>query len=110
MNILYVHGPDHVTPIEQQAAAFDAQHRKGRFAHLGVSNMSPRMLQDWFAVAEARGFVKPAYYQGQYNLLCRGHEASLLPLLREHGMHYVAFSPLGHGVLAGILSFPSRPL
>ena len=101
MNVLYCHGPDKITPIEEQAAAFDAQYRKGRFAYLGVSNLSPEMLVEWLDVADAKGYVKPSYYQGQYNLITRTHEDNLMPLLRAHGIHYVVFSPLAHGILAG---------
>lgn len=32
VNVLYIHGPDYATPIEQQAKAFDDVHKKGRFS------------------------------------------------------------------------------
>jgi aflatoxin B1 aldehyde reductase len=59
------------------------------------------MLEEWLAIAEAQGYVKPSVYQGQYNLLCRGFETSLFPLLRKHNIKFNAFSPLAGGFLLG---------
>ena len=58
---------------------------------LGVSNFSPEMVEEMIAIAEAKGFVKPTVYQGQYNLLCRGHEKRLFSILRKHGIAYNAY-------------------
>lgn len=62
------------------------------------------MIREWLNVADKEGLVKPSYYQGQYNLLCRGYETEQLPLLKEHGIHFVAFSPLAGGFLMGKVS------
>ena len=70
-------------------------------AQLGVSNISPQMLKSWLEIAESKGYVKPTVYQGQYNLLCRGYETTLFPLLREYNIHFNAFSPLAGGFLLG---------
>ena len=101
VNVLYCHAPDFVTPIADQAQAFNDQFKRGRFAQLGVSNFSPEMLQEWLDVAEAKGYVKPTVYQGHYNLLVRQYESSLFPLLRKHGIVFNGYSPLGGGFLLG---------
>jgi aflatoxin B1 aldehyde reductase len=59
------------------------------------------MLEEWLSIAEHEGYVKPTVYQGQYNLLCRGFEETLFPLLRKHHMSFAAFSPLAGGFLLG---------
>ena len=59
------------------------------------------MVEEWLSIAEKEGYVKPSVYQGQYNLLCRGYETSLFPLLRKHNIHFNAFSPLAGGFLLG---------
>ena len=59
------------------------------------------MVEEWLSVAEKEGFVKPSVYQGQYNLLCRGYETTLLPVLRKHNIHFTGFSPLAGGFLLG---------
>ena len=61
----------------------------------------PDMVEDWLRIAKDKEYVKPTWYQGQYNLLCRTYEDILFPLLRSEGMHFAAYSPLGGGFLNG---------
>ena len=53
---------------------------------------------------EEKGYVKPSVYQGEYNLISRGVEAALIPLIRKHNIKFVAYSPLGGGFLSGKLT------
>ncbi|KAI1479701.1 Aldo/keto reductase [Daldinia eschscholtzii] len=101
VNIFYAHGPDHVTPLKEQAAAFDAVYRDGKCARTGVCNFSPESFAEYLEICEKEGYVKPTAFQGQYNLLCRGYETTLFPLLRKHGISFVAYSPLAGGMLTG---------
>ncbi|KAF2165153.1 hypothetical protein M409DRAFT_67429 [Zasmidium cellare ATCC 36951] len=101
VNVLYCHAPDFSTPIADQAKAFNDQYKKGRFTHLGVSNLSADYLTEWIQIAEKEGYVKPSVYQGQYNLLCRSLEETLFPLLRKHGIKFAGYSPLAGGFLLG---------
>lgn len=66
------------------------------------------MLEEWLHIADEKGLVKPTVYQGQYNLLCRTYETTLLPLLRKHNISFVAFSPLAGGFLTGKLTFSKK--
>lgn len=70
-------------------------------SQLGVSNFSPQMIEEWMSIAEKEGLVKPSVYQGQYNLLCRAYEDTLLPVLRKYNMSFTGFSPLAGGFLLG---------
>lgn len=99
LHTLYIHAPDGRTPLEEQAAGMDAQFRAGRTERVGISNFTAEMLREFIAICRKRGFVLPSVYQGQYNLLRREAEESLLPLLREEGMAFVAYSPLATGLL-----------
>lgn len=101
VNVIYCHAPDGETPIAEQAKAFSDQYVKGRFTYLGVSNFSVQMLQEWLDIAEKEGYVKPTWFQGQYNLLCRSYEDELFPLLRKNGIHFAGYSPLAGGFLLG---------
>lgn len=67
------------------------------------------MLEEWLKIADEHGYIKPTVYQGQYNLLCRGWEDELLPLLRKHGISFSGFSPLAGGFLTGKLTFATDP-
>ncbi|KAI1433456.1 Aldo/keto reductase [Xylaria sp. CBS 124048] len=113
INILYAMGPDRITPLEEQAAAFDAVYRQGKFNKLGICNFPPGMFQQYIEIAESKGYVKPSVYQGQCmadltvvnNVLCRTYETTLFPLLRKHNIAFNAFSPLAQGMLTGKLTF-----
>lgn len=59
------------------------------------------MVEEWLSIAEKEGLVKPSAYEGQYNLICRGYETTLFPLLRKHGIQFNGFSPLAGGFLLG---------
>lgn len=55
------------------------------------------------------GYVKPSVFQGQYNLLCRTYETTLFPLLRQHGIAFMAYAPLAGGMLTGKVTLLSNP-
>lgn len=57
----------------------------------GVSNTPPAILEEILHICEQNGWQKPSAYQGDYNLVTRGMETKLLPILRAHGMSFVAF-------------------
>jgi aflatoxin B1 aldehyde reductase len=82
--------------------------QNGTFSNFGVSNFSADMLEEWLHIADERGYVKPTLYQGQYNILCRGWETKIFPLLKKHGMKFSAFSPLAGGFLTGKLTFATE--
>ena len=49
------------------------------------------MLEQVLRLCEEKGLQKPSCYQGDYNLVTRGMETKLLPILRAHGMTFNAF-------------------
>lgn len=49
------------------------------------------MLEKMLQLCEQNGWEKPSCYQGPYNLVTRGMEKELLPLLRAHGIAFNAF-------------------
>lgn len=55
-------------------------------------------------LCEENGWQKPSCYQGEYNVVTRGMETKLLPLLSAHGMTFNAFRPLAAGFLTGKLT------
>ena len=56
-----------------------------------MSNFPPEVLEKTLRLCEEKGLQKPSCYQGDYNLVTRGMETKLLPILRAHGMTYNAF-------------------
>ena len=63
--------------------------------------MSPDMLENILRLCEEKGLQKPSCYQGDYNLITRGMETKLLPILRSHDMTFNAFRSLAAGFLTG---------
>ncbi|KAL8648175.1 MAG: hypothetical protein Q9210_005140 [Variospora velana] len=104
VNVLYCHVPDTITPVDETAAALHDHWRKGHFKQLGLSKYSAAQVEEFLSTCEKNGWKKPTVYTGQYNAVCRGMEKDLLPLLRRHGIAYVAYSPLASGFLTGNLS------
>ncbi|KAJ5288894.1 Aldo/keto reductase [Penicillium angulare] len=104
VNTLYAHAPDKATPITQQAANFDELYREGSFKHMGLCNYSPKEIIEWIEIAMEKGYVQPTIYQGQYSIFCRHYEKELFPLLRKHGITFVANSPLAGGFATGKLT------
>ncbi len=64
----------------------------------------PAMVEEWLQIAKSKGYVKPTWFQGHYNLASRAYEDALFPLLRREGMHFAAYSPLAGGFLKGNLT------
>lgn len=91
MNVLHIHRADPATPLEDQIQGFQQQLSQGHCKQWGVSNVPIPVLKQMLQLCEQKGWEKPSCYQGPYNLITRGMENELLPLLREHNMVFKAF-------------------
>lgn len=100
VDIYYLHGPDHDTPLEQQCDAIGKLYTEGKFERFGVSNISPDAVQTIYDYCKAKGYCLPKVYQGAYNPIQRPTETELFPLLRELDMNFYAYSPLAGGLFA----------
>ncbi|KAI0147074.1 putative oxidoreductase [Xylariaceae sp. FL1272] len=103
VNVLHIHRADPTTPLEEQIRAFVDQIAQGHCKKWGVSNVPVPMLEEMLEICEKNGWQKPSCYQGVYNLVSRGMEAKLLPVLRKHGMAFNCFQALAAGFLTGNL-------
>lgn len=100
VDIYYIHGPDHATPLEEQCRAFGTLYAHGRFARFGVSNLSSAQVEQIYEICKREGYPLPTVYQGGYNPIHRTAEMDLFPTLRQLGMVFYAYSPLAGGLLA----------
>lgn len=91
VHIMYLHAPDRETPFEETCEAMDKAYRARKFEKFGISNYSPKEVEQILKLCEEHGWVKPSVYQGQYNAIARLNEDELLPLLRKHGLSYYAY-------------------
>jgi aryl-alcohol dehydrogenase-like predicted oxidoreductase len=94
IDLYYVHRVDGVTPIEDTVGAMADLVRTGKVRWLGLSEVGPK------TVRRAHAIHPIAAVQTEYSLWSRDVEP-LLPVLRELGIGFVPYSPLGRGFLAG---------
>lgn len=110
VDIYYLHGPDSKTPFAEQCRAMNTLAEQGKFERWGVSNLTPKQVQEVWDICSKEGYELPTVYQGGYNPLSRPNtEDALLPLLRKLGMQFYAYSPLAGGLLAKPISQIQNP-
>ncbi|NQX35722.1 aldo/keto reductase [Herbiconiux sp. VKM Ac-2851] len=97
IDLYYQHRVDPGTPIEETAGAVAELVAEGKVRHFGLSEASARTIRRAHAVHSV------AALQTEYSLWTRDVEAEILPVLRELGIGFVPYSPLGHGLLTGRL-------
>src|SRR6266704_3320508 len=95
IDLYYQHRVDPNTPIEDTVGALAELVTEGKVLHIGLSEAGPATIR------RARAVHPIAALQTEYSLWTRDPEAALLPLLRELGIGFVPYSPLGHGFLTG---------
>ncbi|MDB5349243.1 MAG: putative oxidoreductase, aryl-alcohol dehydrogenase like protein [Planctomycetota bacterium] len=95
IDLYYQHRVDPNTPIEETVGAMAELVTAGKVRHLGLSEAAP-------ATIRRAAKVHPiAALQTEYSLWTRDAEAEVLPTVRELGIGFVAYSPLGRGFLTG---------
>jgi aryl-alcohol dehydrogenase-like predicted oxidoreductase len=101
IDIYYYHRPDPATPIEETLGALDDLMRQGKIRFAGCSNLPGSQLADAMELAHAKGLAPFAAAQDQYNLLSRGVETNLVPVVARYGIALVPYFPLASGLLTG---------
>ena len=95
IDLWYLHFPDPGVPLEESIGAMAELVSEGKVRHLGLCNAGAEQVM-------AAHQVHPlAAVQVEYSLWTRSPEAELLPVVRELGVGFVPWSPLGAGFLAG---------
>jgi aryl-alcohol dehydrogenase-like predicted oxidoreductase len=95
IDLYYQHRVDPKTPIEETVGAMAALVKAGKVRHLGLSEAAP-------ATIRRAAKVHPiAALQTEYSLWSREPEEEILPTVRDLGIGFVAYSPLGRGFLTG---------
>jgi aryl-alcohol dehydrogenase-like predicted oxidoreductase len=100
IDLYYQHRVDPNTPIEDTVGAVAELVAEGKVLHIGLSEAGPETIR------RANAVHPIAALQTEYSLWTRDPEAELLPLLRELGIAFVPYSPLGHGFLTGQIRSP----
>ena len=95
IDLYYQHRVDLNTPIEDTVGAMAELVRAGKVRYLGLSEAGPATIRRAHAVHPISAL------QTEYSLWQRDCEAEILPTLRELGIGFVPYSPLGRGFLTG---------
>jgi aryl-alcohol dehydrogenase-like predicted oxidoreductase len=95
IDLYYQHRVDRSVPIADTAGAVADLIAEGKVLHFGLSEASPETIRSAHAVQPVSAL------QTEYSLWTRDVEDEILPLLRELGIGFVPYSPLGHGLLTG---------
>jgi aryl-alcohol dehydrogenase-like predicted oxidoreductase len=97
IDLYYQHRLDRGTPIEDTVGALAELVAAGKIRHIGLSEVGVNTIRRAHAVHPITAV------QSEYSLWTRDQEDEILPLLRELGIGFVAYSPLGRGFLTGTI-------
>jgi aryl-alcohol dehydrogenase-like predicted oxidoreductase len=95
IDLYYQHRVDPRVPIEDTVGAMKRLVEQGKVRYLGLSEAAPATIRRAHKVHPITAL------QTEYSLWTREAEAEILPLCRELGIGYVAYSPLGRGIFGG---------
>jgi aryl-alcohol dehydrogenase-like predicted oxidoreductase len=100
VDLYYLHRVDPNVPIEETVGAMADLVRAGKVRSIGLSEAAPATIRRGHAVHPITAL------QTEYSLWWRDPERELLPLCRDLGITFVAYSPLGRGLLSGEIRRP----
>jgi aryl-alcohol dehydrogenase-like predicted oxidoreductase len=95
IDLYYQHRVDRTTPIEETVGATAELVKAGKVRHIGLSEAAPQTIRRAHAVHPITAL------QTEYSLWSREPEDEILPTVRELGIGFVSYSPIGRGFLSG---------
>ena len=101
LDLYYQHRVDPQVPIEDTVGEMARLKEEGKIRFLGLSEAAPATIRKAHAVHAITAL------QTEYSLWSRDVEDEILPTVRELGIGFVAYSPLGRGFLTGEIKSPS---
>ena len=100
IDLYYQHRVDRAVPIEDTVGAMADLVRQGKVRYLGLSEASAQTIRRAHVIHPITAL------QTEYSLWSRDVEDEILPAIRELGVGFVAYSPLGRGFLTGQIKRP----
>jgi aryl-alcohol dehydrogenase-like predicted oxidoreductase len=95
IDLYYQHRVDRTTPIEETVGAMGELVKAGKVRYIGLSEAAPQTIRRAHAVHPITAL------QTEYSLWSRDPEDEILPTVRELGIGFVSYSPIGRGFLSG---------
>jgi len=103
IDIYQAHHIDRNTPFEEFWEAMEVLRTQGKILYVGSSNFAGWHIAKAQERARQRGFFGLVSEQSHYNLLTRTVELEVLPACQDYGIGVIPWSPLGGGLLGGVL-------
>ncbi|HYK54228.1 MAG TPA: aldo/keto reductase [Candidatus Eremiobacteraceae bacterium] len=101
IDLYYQHRVDKSVPIEETVGAMAELVKAGKVRYLGLSEAAPATIRRAHAVHNITAL------QTEYSLFTRDVEKEILPTVRDLGIGFVPYSPLGRGLLTGAIKSTS---
>jgi aryl-alcohol dehydrogenase-like predicted oxidoreductase len=103
IDLYQMHHVDRATPWEEIWQAMEQLIREGKITYVGSSNFAGWDIATAQCTANARHLLGLASEQSLYNLTQRTIELEVIPALRHFGIGLIPWSPIGMGLLGGVL-------
>ncbi len=101
IDLLYIHGVDPVTPLEETMRGLEEVVRAGKVRYLGISNHPAWMVVKANEYAGKMGWTKFVALQNYYSIAGRDIEREIVPMALSEGLGIMPWSPLAGGFLSG---------
>lgn len=101
IDLLYIHGVDPVTPLEETMRGLEDVVRLGKVRYLGISNHPAWMVTKANGIADKMGWTKFVALQNYYSIAGRDIEREIVPMAQSEGLALMPWSPLAGGFLSG---------
>ena len=101
IDLLYIHGVDPVTPLEETMRGLEETVRSGKVRYLGISNHPAWMVVKANSIASSMGWNKFIALQNYYSIAGRDIEREIVPMAIAENLGIMPWSPLAGGFLSG---------
>lgn len=103
IDLYQMHHIDRLTPWEEIWQAMETLVQQGKVIYVGSSNFAGWHITRANEIAKQRGFMGLVSEQSLYNLNARMVELEVIPACEQYGLGLIPWSPLGGGLLGGVL-------
>lgn len=107
IDLYQMHHIDRRTPWDEIWQGMEQLVREGKISYVGSSNFAAWHIARAQGIAAQRNFLGLVSEQSVYNLRSRKIELEVLPCCRELGLGVIPYSPMGGGLLCGVLDTPT---
>jgi len=106
IDLLYIHGVDPITPIEETMRGLEDVVRSGKVRYIGISNHPAWMVVKANSYADKMGWTRFVASQNYYSIASRDIEREIIPMGLSENIGIMPWSPLAGGFLSG--KFPRK--